>query len=114
MNDQIGCPTYTEDLAQTTLDLVEQKANGIFHASNTGIVSWHGFTEAILRAFRINAPVTPISTAQWLAMRPKQAIRPAYSVLDCTKTDQLIGRSARHWQLALDEYATAMAGADKH
>jgi dTDP-4-dehydrorhamnose reductase len=101
-------------LAETTLDLVERKAKGVFHASNLGIISWHGFTEAILRAFQINVPVASISTAQWLAIRPKQAIRPAYSVLDCTKTDQLIGRSARHWQLALDEYAAAMAEADKH
>jgi dTDP-4-dehydrorhamnose reductase len=114
VNDQIGCPTYTVDLAATTLDLVERKAKGIFHATNFGIVSWHGFTEAILRTFQMNAEVAPISTAQWLAMRPKQAIRPAYSVLDCSKTDQLIGRSARHWQLALDEYADAVTQADKH
>ena len=105
VNDQIGCPTYTEDLASITLALVDKNAKGIYHATNSGVISWHGFTEAILRAFKINASVGSITTSEWLAIRPKQAIRPAYSVLDCSKTEKLIGRWRRHWQGTLEEYA---------
>ncbi len=104
VNDQIGCPTYTEDLAQVMVDLTLARARGIFHCTNSGPTSWYDFAKAALETFDIPADLQPVSTEQYLAMRPNQARRPAYSVLDCTSLHTALGRTMRPWQQTLADY----------
>jgi dTDP-4-dehydrorhamnose reductase len=104
VNDQRGCPTYAADLAAATLELIDRRASGIWHVTNANPTTWFDFAKSILKQFEIAAEVTPISTAKWVEMRPKQAIRPAYSVLDASAFAALTGRQMRPWPDALRDY----------
>jgi dTDP-4-dehydrorhamnose reductase len=78
VNDQVGSPTYTLDLAQFLLELVKTDHYGIFHVSNTGACSWYEFAKAIFEERGLHVQVEPCATAEF----PRPAPRPAYSVLD--------------------------------
>jgi dTDP-4-dehydrorhamnose reductase len=111
VNDQIGSPTYTPDLASATLDLLDRGQSGLWHVTNSGQTSWYDFARAALEEFGVDAVLGPISTADWLKLRPKQAIRPAYSVLDGEPFAHAVGRPMRHWREALAGYHQAVLDA---
>lgn len=108
VNDQIGSPTYTPDLAEATLDLLNSGMTGIWHVCNSGSTSWYDFAQAALEVFKVQASVSPIRTADWVAMRPRQAHRPAYSVLDVEPFTRAVGRSTRPWREALGDFHQAV------
>ena len=86
--DQQGAPSWTRDVAAAIVRLLEENAPaGIYHATNGGRTSWHGLASAALQLAGKANGVEPIATEQM----PRPARRPAYSVLDCTTTEQLIG-----------------------
>ena len=77
VDDQIGSPTYTKDLAAAADLLISQNQNGVFHVTNRGHCSWYEFAERILKEAGVdNVEVKPIKTYQ--LQRP--AMRPAYSL----------------------------------
>jgi len=81
VDDQVGSPTFTSDLAPLLRRLGVARAPGIFHATNGGAVSWYGFvTEVLSAAGHDPGRVRPISTADLVPPRP--APRPTYSVLE--------------------------------
>lgn len=113
VEDQLGRPTYTDDLARASLDLVGLSGRrpapaGIYHFANAGETSWHGFAVRILAiardlGFKLKTErVLPCSTADY----PRPAPRPAYSVLDTTRIERALGRAPRAWPDALCEYLT--------
>ena len=93
VNDQIGKPTYTVDLANKVPEIIGCDP-GIYHIINEGQCSWYDFA----RAFIPNA--VPCSSQEF----PRKAKRPAYSVLVNSKTPPL-----RHWREALKEYIESKA-----
>ncbi|MCC6423686.1 MAG: dTDP-4-dehydrorhamnose reductase [Phycisphaerales bacterium] len=109
VNDQIGSPTYTADLAAATLELIDRQAAGLFHAVNQGTASWYEFTRAILDEFNLLADLTPQSSAEWKKTKPTAAHRPAYSVLDTSTLDSTLGHPMRPWRQALCDYHQACA-----
>jgi dTDP-4-dehydrorhamnose reductase len=104
VNDQIGAPTFTNDLAEATLKLIDHGATGIWHVTNGGQTSWFGFAQAIFEEFGVKADLQPISSEDWKKLRPNSAIRPKYSVLDIEPYAKLTGAPMRHWRDALREY----------
>lgn len=104
VNDQFGCPTFSVDLAATTLQLIDRSAVGLFHVTNAGKTTWFDFAQRILEVFGLNVELKPVSTEMWTRMRPKQARRPRYSVLDCSETMKVTGTPMRQWQDALLDY----------
>lgn len=101
--DQQGCPTLCDDLAVAILDIIGTDAEGIVHAVNTGETTWHGFAVAIANRLGSGTEVLPVSTSEF----PRPAPRPAYSVLDCTRLSDLIGRKMPDWQDGLARYLEA-------
>ena len=77
VDDQRGCPTYAEDLAQALSQLAMSDLRGICHVTNSGHCSWYEFAQAIVRLTGAGATVQPITTAQ----AARLAKRPPYSVL---------------------------------
>ena len=77
--DQVGCPTYTVNLALTISDLIEENAfPGMYHAAGPEAMSWHEFAERVLTTWTgRGVAVEPITTEEW----PTAAARPKYSVL---------------------------------
>src|SRR5205823_549473 len=65
VNDQIGSPTFTVDLAEATLRLLDETTRGLFHVANVGSVSWFNFTKAILEEFDEDTQLSPITSAEW-------------------------------------------------
>ena len=101
VDDQIGSPTYTRDLAVAVDLLLERNIKGIFHITNRGNCSWFQFACKILQAGGITGvQVLPIKTDQ--LMRP--ARRPCYSVLSMQKFIAATGKTMQPWQLALQDY----------
>lgn len=105
VDDQIGSPTFTFDLAQATLDLIDRGATGIYHVVNDGQTNWHDFARAILDEFKIEANLSRTTSAEWKKTRPASATRPSYSVLDLAPFQQTVGHRPRGWLDALREYA---------
>jgi len=97
--DQIGCPTYTRDLAQAIRELVRAEARGILNITNSGSCSWFEFAKEIFQRAGRKTPVVPITSTE--AGRP--AKRPAYSVLS-QRSLASQGIAMRAWQEALDAY----------
>ena len=78
VDDQVGSPTYTVDLARCILDLIQTEKYGIYHVSNSGHCSWYEFAKAIFEEAGVEVKVNPCTTKDF----PRPAPRPAYSVLD--------------------------------
>jgi dTDP-4-dehydrorhamnose reductase len=102
VDDQIGQPTYAADLAEQIVALVDVRpAAGIFHGTNSGQVSWHGFTQEIFRVIGADPErVRPVTSDQFV--RP--ASRPAYSVLGHRRWAEVGIPVMRDWRAAV-EYA---------
>ncbi|MGA2439523.1 MAG: dTDP-4-dehydrorhamnose reductase [Tepidisphaeraceae bacterium] len=108
VNDQFGSPTYTADLAEAILDLLDSGASGLWHVTNSGQTTWFDFAKATLEEFGVKAEISPISSAEWAQKRPASAIRPGYSVLDLGALERRIGRSMRPWRAALADFRAAV------
>lgn len=101
VDDQVGSPTYTKDLASAVSLLIEKKERGIFHVTNRGSCSWHQFAVKILEEAGLdNIIVEPIKSID--LKRP--AMRPVYSILSMQKFIQCTGKAMQPWQLALQNY----------
>lgn len=111
VDDQVGSPTFTFDLAQATLQLIDKGAAGVWHVVNDGQTTWHDFAAAILDEFNVPAPLSRTTSAEWKRTRPNSAVRPAYSVLDIAPFEQITGHRTRHWREALQEYAQIVSSA---
>jgi len=101
--DQIGCPTYAEDLADGLLRLLAAGAAGVVHAVNSGSTTWCGFAREIVRLLGAEAEVVPVTTGEM----PRPARRPAYSVLDTSRLQALLGTPLPPWQDALGRHLRA-------
>ena len=105
VQDQVGCPTWTRDLAQALAALLASDATGIVHAAGGGFCSRHEFAvaaveEAAARGLAPRVPVEPISSAE----APRPAPRPAYSVLSNCRLAQLGIGPLREWRQALEQF----------
>ncbi len=101
VDDQVGSPTYTKDLAAAVDLLLDKNAQGIFHVTNRGSCSWYQFAVRILQESGFNdIEVLPIKSGQ--LKRP--AKRPTYSILSTQKFIQTTGKTMQPWQLALQDY----------
>jgi dTDP-4-dehydrorhamnose reductase len=94
--DQVGCPTWTRDLAPALEDLIALPP-GIYHTAGGGEVSWAGFAEAVFAEAGVDCRVRHITTAEF----GRPAPRPAHSPLRVTRAD---APRLRPWREALHDY----------
>lgn len=97
VNDQFGRPTHVIGLAQRTLKLIDLKQTGTFHITDGGSCSWFEFAKDISHKVGSSCNIKPCSTNEF----PRQALRPSYSVLDTSKTDEILGPN-EHYKKWLD------------
>jgi len=101
VDDQVGSPTTTLELAPALWDVLARGEAGIYHAACEGSCSWFELARATLELSGLaGTKITPCSTAEF----PRPARRPAYSVLDCSKLARLRGRALLPWRAALAEF----------
>jgi dTDP-4-dehydrorhamnose reductase len=108
--DQLGCPTTSRMIAETTALALRQAdtparsatVSGTYHLCSSGHTSWHGFASAIIGAMpeteRKCREVEAITTAEY----PLPSKRPAYSVMSCAKLERVFGLRLPDWKHALD------------
>ena len=100
VNDQIGSPTYTYDLAVLLVDMVETEKYGFYHATNEGLCSWYEFAQEIFRQAGMEVKVTPVSSAEFKA----KAKRPSNSRMNKEKLTLNGFKRLPSWQDALERY----------
>ncbi|MFH5835236.1 dTDP-4-dehydrorhamnose reductase [Proteiniclasticum sp. C24MP] len=100
VSDQIGAPTYTKDLAQFIINLIQTNNYGTYHGVNEGFCSWHEFAESIFEKSGINMIVNPISTEDY----PTKANRPLNSRLSKENTTKAGLDRMPHWKDALTRF----------
>ena len=100
VNDEVGSPSHTEDLAHATVTLMNTGAFGTYHAVNAGACSRYEFALEILRQAGLSTPVAPCASSEF----PTKAERPLYSVLSTAKLEAATGLRMRPWQEALERY----------
>ncbi|MBO5213891.1 MAG: dTDP-4-dehydrorhamnose reductase [Clostridia bacterium] len=105
VNDQIGTPTYTLDLARLLVDMVESEKYGYYHATNEGgYISWYDFTCEIFRQAGYSTKVIPVTTEEYGLSK---AARPFNSRLDKSKLVQMGFTPLPDWRDALCRYLNA-------
>ena len=102
VNDQIGTPTYTYDLARLLVDMVESEKYGYYHATNEGgYISWYDFTKEIYRQAGMDTEVLPVTTEEYGLSK---AARPFNSRLDKKKLTDNGFVPLPDWKDALQRY----------
>ncbi|MBE6633149.1 MAG: dTDP-4-dehydrorhamnose reductase [Ruminococcaceae bacterium] len=102
VNDQIGTPTYTYDLARLLVDMIETDRYGYYHATNEGgYISWAEFATEIFRQAGMSTKVTPVTTEEYGVSK---AARPKNSRLDKNKLVACGFAPLPTWQDALSRY----------
>ncbi|HIV16720.1 MAG TPA: dTDP-4-dehydrorhamnose reductase [Candidatus Alectryocaccobium stercorigallinarum] len=102
VNDQIGTPTYTYDLARLLIDMNETDKYGYYHATNEGgYISWYDFTVEIYKQAGLDTKVIPVTTAEYGL---NKAARPFNSRLDRSKLVKNGFKPLPTWQDALSRY----------
>ena len=101
VNDQVGRPTFTFDLASALVRLLERSDYGIFHVTNSGYCSWYEFAQRIVKLSGVRATeVRPVKSSRFQSL----ARRPLYSVLENQRLAQLGFRPLPRWEDSLKEY----------
>lgn len=101
--DQVGTPSWTQDISSALLTLMHRQQTGIYHYTNAGQASWYEFACAIVDEARSAGfdlqveDILPIPTEDY----PVPAARPKYSVLDKSKISPLLGQPIPHWRTSL-------------
>lgn len=107
VDDQIGCPTYAQDLAKSILSLIyklslKEDLSGVYHYCGNEPCTWYDFAEVIFyEANLLNCP-TPKSLIRTKTIDyPTPAFRPPYSVMDCSKINSCFGINCSDWKLGV-------------
>jgi dTDP-4-dehydrorhamnose reductase len=109
VNDQVGCPTWSRMIAETTALALKQidtpakaaERKGVYHLCASGQTSWHGFASAIIESMPDEGKkcrtVEGITSAEY----PTPTKRPAYSVMSCAKLERVFGLRLPDWRESL-------------
>ena len=100
VDDQVGSPTYTYDLAVLLVDMVESDRYGRYHATNEGLCTWYEFAKEIFRQAGVEVKVNPVTSD----MFPAKAKRPKNSRMSKEKLDANGFHRLPTWQDALERY----------
>jgi dTDP-4-dehydrorhamnose reductase len=102
VNDQIGTPTYTLDLARLLVDMIETEKYGYYHATNEGeYISWYDFCCEFYKQYGLNTKVIPVTTAEYGLSK---AARPFNSRLEKRKLAEAGFKPLPTWQDAVKRY----------
>ncbi|MCR0329384.1 dTDP-4-dehydrorhamnose reductase [[Clostridium] innocuum] len=100
VDDQIGSPTYTYDLAKLVVDMIQSDKYGIYHATNEGLCSWYDFACEIFKQAGMAVKVNPVDSNAF----PAKAERPKNSRMSKTELDKNGFDRLPTWQDALKRY----------
>lgn len=100
INDQVGSPTYTKDLAPLLVDMIETDKYGVYHATNEGYCTWYEFAKEIFKVANIDIEVKPINTSEYIV----KASRPMNSKMSKDKLKKNEYDSLSNWKTSIKKY----------
>ena len=100
VNDQIGAPTYTYDLARLAVAMIKSDKFGTYHATNEGDISWYEFAKEIFAQAGLDVKVNPVTSSEFVSA----AKRPSNSRMDKSQLDKAGFDRLPSWQDALKRY----------
>lgn len=100
VNDQVGSPTYTKDLAKLLCDMISTEKYGIYHATNEGYCSWAQFASKIMELSGASPKIIPVTSEEYKSV----AVRPKNSRLSKKSLDENGFERLPHWEDALKRY----------
>ncbi len=100
VDDQIGSPTATTEVAKVICELLRIKPKGVFHFASAGYVSRYEMAKFIFDNLSINVTLLPCKTSDYVSA----AVRPLNSRFDCSKISALLDEPIRPWQETLEEF----------
>ena len=103
IKDQFGCPTYSKDLVDCTLNIiVSNKLNKhkVYNFSNEGYTNWYDFTKKIFELKKINCPIIAVNSDKYESI----ANRPKYCITDKSRIKNIFNINIRNWNEALEEF----------
>ncbi|NMF05454.1 dTDP-4-dehydrorhamnose reductase [Clostridium beijerinckii] len=104
VNDQMGNPTYANDLAYHILKLIETDGYGIYHCTNNGECTWYEFAKRIVKLSGEECEVIPCTSEEYKT----QAKRPKYSSLDNAMLRNTVGDEMRDWKDAIEAFISKL------
>ncbi len=107
VDDQVGNPTYAVDLAHELVRIAQTSDYGVWHCTNEGTCSWADLAQETFVLAGLPTKVRRCTSAEWKAMHPESADRPAFSSLENARLEATIGNQMRPWREALAEYLGA-------
>ena len=108
VDDQIGSPTFTADLAHLLVDMVQTDKYGIYHATNEGFCSWAEFAAEIFRQSDAKTQVIPVASSEY----PTKAVRPKNSRLSKKSLDAAGFKRLPNWKDAVGRYLIELSAAN--
>ena len=109
VSDQVGTPTFADDLAAFMVDIISSRRlgeKGIYNYTNLGVTSWYDFATAIRDLSGNSCEITPCHSSEY----PQKARRPHYSVLDKTLVQKTFGIAIPHWYESLKKCIAQING----
>jgi dTDP-4-dehydrorhamnose reductase len=100
VSDQVGSPTATTEVAKALCDLLEQRAEGLFHFASTGYVSRYDMAAFVFDRLGLEVELKPCRTSDY----PSPAARPLNSRFDCHKMESLLSGPIASWQRPLEHF----------
>ena len=100
VDDQVGSPTATVEVAKVLLELMQKQAQGLYHYASRGYVSRFRMAEFLIKQLGLSVKVEPCKTSEFIC----PAARPLNSRFDCDKISQQLDEPILPWQTALTHY----------
>ena len=103
INDQFGCPTYSKDLVDCTLNIIDSNKfnkHKVYNFSNEGFTNWFEFTKKIFELKKITCDIVPVDSNSY----ETTATRPKFSVTDKSRIKDIFNLKIRSWDEALEEF----------
>jgi len=104
VNDQIGSPTSSVELANAITGLIETDSFGLYHGTCEDYCSWADFTKEIFKIKGIKTEVIPVTSEEYLKINPNSAPRPKFSKLNNYMLKLTNGYTFAHWRDAIELY----------
>ena len=105
VNDQVGSPTYTYDLAILICEMIKSEKYGVYHATNEGLCTWAEFAAEIMKLAGRKTKITPVTSAEYKTA----AVRPLNSRMSKKSLDENGFERLPTWQNALERYIELLA-----
>ncbi len=109
VNDQVGSPSWADDVVNKSMALIASRNRGTFHLTSAGLISWYDLASELFRRAGLNIEAQPVTSDRF----PAKAKRPAFSKLSTDKMSRKLGLAPEPWKKGLQRLLDQLNGAGR-